>query len=180
MTIRERSPECEVASILSAITIYGCYGDPLSALKQYYDATYELWAVAQARGGGATNVVTPVHGLWTYGNWCGAGGGGTPTNSTDSACMRHDRCYSQDNLSPGSNFGGPNAKLQSCNQSLCNEVRARRDALASQAAARQRKLPFFASAPPVYTAQEQKEGRIDSEINFYFTYVIKPWGSSCH
>jgi RHS repeat-associated protein len=30
---------------------------------------------------------------YRYGNWCGPGGSGTPTNCADSACKRHDECY---------------------------------------------------------------------------------------
>lgn len=65
---------------------------------------------------------TPVHGPWTYGNWCGPGGSGTPTNPTDAACMAHDLCYDQAGLTAGSNFQGSNAQLQACNQQLCDAV----------------------------------------------------------
>jgi hypothetical protein len=33
---------------------------------------------------------TPVHGVWQYGHWCGAGGMGTPINQVDNFCMLHD------------------------------------------------------------------------------------------
>jgi hypothetical protein len=36
-----------------------------------------------------------VHGPWTYGHFCGAGGMGTPINGTDAACQQHDACYAQ-------------------------------------------------------------------------------------
>jgi hypothetical protein len=41
------------------------------------------------------NGQVPVHGIWTYGNYCGAGGMGTPINGTDAACAAHDACYAQ-------------------------------------------------------------------------------------
>jgi RHS repeat-associated protein len=42
---------------------------------------------------------TPVHEPWTYGNWCGAGGMGTPLDSLDAACMAHDACYALNGFS---------------------------------------------------------------------------------
>ncbi len=62
--------------------------------------------------GNAPNNGTPVHGIWTYGHWCGAGGSGNPTDPSDAACMAHDDCYAQAGFTPGSNFQGSNAQLQ--------------------------------------------------------------------
>lgn len=62
----------------------------------------------------------PVHGLWTYGNYCGTGGMGTPINAMDAGCAAHDACYAQHGLSAGGNILGSNPALQGCNQSLCN------------------------------------------------------------
>jgi hypothetical protein len=59
----------------------------------------------------APNKPTPVHGPWTYGHFCGAGGMGTPINSTDAACQTHDACYNQAGFSPGSNYQNSNAQL---------------------------------------------------------------------
>jgi RHS repeat-associated protein len=62
----------------------------------------------------------PVHGLWTYGNYCGTGGMGTPINAMDAGCAAHDACYAQNGLTAGGNITGSNPALQSCNQALCN------------------------------------------------------------
>jgi hypothetical protein len=43
-----------------------------------------------ACGGGFGFQNTPVHGVWQYGHWCGAGGMGTPINQVDDFCMLHD------------------------------------------------------------------------------------------
>jgi RHS repeat-associated protein len=64
----------------------------------------------------------PVHGVWTYGNYCGAGGMGTPIDAVDRACKAHDKCYGDNGLSSLSNFGAPNATLQACNQRLCDAM----------------------------------------------------------
>ena len=83
-----------------------------------------------------SNGQVPVHGPWTYGHFCGAGGMGNPINGTDAACQQHDACYAQAGLSPGSKFQGPNAQLKGCNQNLCNAVRGARQSIINQAAAR--------------------------------------------
>jgi RHS repeat-associated protein len=61
-------------------------------------------------------------------HWCGPGGSGTVTSTTDAACWRHDMCYAANNLewTDNRNKSLPPAKaaaLQQCNQQLCNSVR---------------------------------------------------------
>ncbi len=68
---------------------------------------------------------TPVHGLWTHGNWCGTGGSGLPTDQTDYNCMVHDYCYTMNNFTAGDNrnsglSAAQSAALQGCNQQLCD------------------------------------------------------------
>ena len=70
----------------------------------------------------ATGTHAKVHGLWTYGNWCGIGGSGSPTDDLDAACLNHDYCYAAQKLTASGNLGGANAALQSCNQALCNSA----------------------------------------------------------
>jgi RHS repeat-associated protein len=115
---------------------------------------------------------TPVHGLWTYGKWCGAGGSGTPINSTDSACMAHDLCYDKAGFSPGSNFQGSNAQLQACNQQLCNAVKARQNSLTQSLG-----KSWLPAVPPENVSNELTA---DADINFYFTWVVAPGGNACH
>ncbi len=114
---------------------------------------------------------TPVHGPWIYGNWCGAGGSGTPIDPTDAACRAHDLCYAQAGFTPGSNFQGPNAQLQACNQQLCNAVRTRQNLLIQNSRSK---------GPLTTSVYEVQEPGADGDINFYFTRVIAPWGNSCH
>jgi RHS repeat-associated protein len=70
------------------------------------------------------NQTTKTHGLWTHGNWCGAGGSGYPVDGHDTNCMMHDYCYSQHGFSPGTNFDtlslDQRAQLQGCNRQLCS------------------------------------------------------------
>jgi RHS repeat-associated protein len=122
-------------------------------------------------GGGAPNNGTPVHGLWTYGHWCGSGGSGNPTDPTDAACMAHDACYAQAGFTAGSNFQGSNAQLQACNQQLCNAVRARQSSLIQK---------IRSKGPLVTSVSEVQEPGADGDINSYFTWAIAPWGNSCH
>jgi RHS repeat-associated protein len=66
----------------------------------------------------------PVHGLWTYGRYCGAGGSGVPIDKLDWACKAHDECYAANGLSVFSNFSPfPNQALQKCNQALCDAAK---------------------------------------------------------
>jgi len=103
---------------------------------------------------------------------------GTPINGTDAACQQHDACYAQAGLSPWSNFTGPNAQLQGCNQQLCNAVRSARQSIINQAAARGTRKSRGVS--PVYLPGQESEIEADNEINLYFTYMTAPGGSSCH
>ncbi|WP_443027647.1 phospholipase A2 family protein [Sphingomonas sp. RIT328] len=87
-----------------------------------------------------------VHGPWTYGNYCGAGGSGTPKDKLDAACKAHDDCYSTNGLTVGSNFSlFPNTKLQQCNQRLC-------DAAKGQGSAGYQIRTYFKNAPMPYNA----------------------------
>jgi hypothetical protein len=117
---------------------------------------------------------TPVHGLWTHGHWCGAGGSGNPTDPTDAACMAHDACYAQAGFTQMSNFQGSNAQLQACNQQLCNAVNARRASLFQSTGVGQTWLP---AVPPDNVMNEIKA---DQDISLYFTWVVAPGGNSCH
>lgn len=90
-------------------------------LSSYSPGDSAMFAAAPNNGFGKT----PVHGLWTYGNWCGAGGSGTPINSTDAACMAHDQCYDNLNLNADQYMSGNLSPSQiqgaaACNQQLCN------------------------------------------------------------
>ena len=84
-----------------------------------------LWAL--------TGSHTRVHGLYTYGNYCGSGGSGNPTDSADAACLAHDFCYANNNLSFSDNRNAglsPSqaALLQGCNQALCTAMMYNTDA----------------------------------------------------
>ena len=141
-------------------------------LTHYISPAYQPPVVAPS------NDQVPVHGRYTYGHFCGAGGMGTPINGTDTACQAHDACYSQAGLSPGSNFQGPNAQLQACNQNLCNAVRGARQSIINQAAARGTRNSRGIS--PVYLPGQESEIEADSDINFYFSFVVAPGGNACH
>ena len=117
---------------------------------------------------------TPVHGLWTYGHWCGAGVSGNPTDPTDAACMAHDVCYAQAGFTPLSNFRGSNAQLQACNQQLCNAVNARRASLFQSTGVG---LTWLPAVPPDNVMNEIKA---DQDISLYFTWGVAPGGNSCH
>lgn len=69
----------------------------------------------------------PVHGPWTYGNHCGAGGMGPDVNSTDGACHVHDDCFDAIHLTADQYTSGQASPAQvqgaaACNQQLCNSV----------------------------------------------------------
>ena len=68
--------------------------------------------------------------------WCGPGGGGTPVNGLDQACMQHDLCYQAIRANPEDNGNGSfwnGAALQACNQQLCNAASQSSDVGAAQA-----------------------------------------------
>ena len=109
-----------------------------------------------------SNGQVPVHGPWTYGHFCGAGGMGNPINGTDAACQQHDACYAQAGLSPGSKFQGPNAQLKGCNQNLCNAVRGARQSIINQAAARGTRNSREVS--PVYLPGQESEIEADTDV----------------
>jgi RHS repeat-associated protein len=122
----------------------------------------------------------PAHGWWHYGNYCGPGGAGTPGNPTGSACQAHDTCYTQGGFSPGSNLQGPNAQLQSCNQKLCDAVRARKSALLGPVAASPLRTSRGISPASVLSPADYNELQAADDINFFFTWATAPFGSSCH
>ena len=73
------------------------------------------------------NAQVPVHGPWTYGNHCGAGGMGPDINNTDAACHVHDDCYDGINLTADEYTSGNLTPPQvqgaaACNQQLCNSA----------------------------------------------------------
>lgn len=131
-------------------------------MHEYGDFRADLLPVVAPNNG------TPVHGPWTYGNHCGPGGMGPDINGADAACHQRDDCYDRGGFTMWSNFQGPNAQLQACNQQLCNAVRATRTSLA---------IPWLPSLAP--TSALQEDGA-DRDINTYFTWVIAPGGNSCH
>ena len=121
-------------------------------------------------GGGSrapNNGQVPVHGIWHYGNYCGAGGMGTPTNAVDSACMQHDACFGNSgadwtNMQSQSNWNqlspGQQTSVQSCNQNLCNAMTTINPTI------------------PWWNVGEQTA---DWEINAYFHGHV-PAGAQCH
>jgi hypothetical protein len=58
--------------------------------------------------------------IYHHGRWCGAGGSGAPTDTTDAACLVHDFLYAQYGFTAGSNYNGYNPALQEINQGLCD------------------------------------------------------------
>jgi RHS repeat-associated protein len=129
--------------------------------------------------GSAPNNGTPVHGPWTYGNFCGAGGMGTPINGTDAACQTHDACYNQAGFSPGSNYQGSNTQLQACNQQLCNAVRASNQSLIQQADSLVQHTSRGSSPMGGFSPAQAGQFQANSDINLFFTWLVAP-GNSCH
>ena len=108
-----------------------------------------------------------MHGRWHYGNYCGAGGMGTPINAVDAACQQHDSCFGNtgadwtnmqseaawQRLSPTQQVN-----VQACNQTLCNAM---------------------TTISPTIPAWNWSEGLADWEINTYFHKYV-PAGAQCH
>jgi hypothetical protein len=63
-----------------------------------------------------------VWGLWTFGNFCGSGGVGSPTNTIDTGCAQHDRCYDEAGVSFGNNYVNQGSAVQARNQELCDSM----------------------------------------------------------
>lgn len=109
----------------------------------------------------------PVHGLWHYGNYCGAGGMGTPTNAVDQACEIHDSCFASTgadwtNMQSEANFNqlnpGQQHAVQSCNQQLCNAM---------------------GNIYPQIPSWNVSQSVADLEIQWYFQSFV-PQGAQCH
>jgi RHS repeat-associated protein len=60
-------------------------------------------------------------------HWCGPGGGDTPVNGLDAACMAHDACYKSGGFSFSDVFRvlppDQASAIQACNQQLCDAAR---------------------------------------------------------
>ena len=61
-------------------------------------------------------------------NWCGPGGGGTPTTRVDAACKAHDRCYDRVGVSWKNNVGlatttPQQRRINACDAALSNAIR---------------------------------------------------------
>src|SRR5437868_5751823 len=73
---------------------------------------------------------TPVHGSWTYGHYCGAGGSGLPINDTDWSCAGHDVCFDMAGIDARAQQSGVYNRMpqrqrnamQQCNQNLCDNI----------------------------------------------------------
>jgi|SRR5271154_6228440 len=60
-------------------------------------------------------------------NYCGPGGGGTPTTRVDNACAAHDLCYQNAGISFVNNVFGTGgsqkqAAANACNAQLCRDL----------------------------------------------------------
>lgn len=78
-----------------------------------------------SRNGEQSNASEPRNLFMT--RYCGIGGAGTPVNSIDSACQRHDACYTKGHITAGSNLnpfpGGHELdKLRNCNNALYSDA----------------------------------------------------------
>src|SRR3569623_145094 len=102
--------------------------------------------------------------FWTYGNYCGAGGMGTPINAIDAACMRHDRAFGDSgadwtDMQSEAAWRRLNPRqqraVQRANQALCNAM------------------------TKIYpTRLNISQRSADLEINYYFLNSI-PVGARC-
>ena len=118
----------------------------------------------------AAQQTIPVHGLWTYKNWAGAGGLGFPMNQTDANALMHDYCYAQGGFTSLSNYGHPNAALQACNQALCDAERSRLRSLSDQ----------WTANGGYWPSQDQEyEWQAAADINAWFSLFVMP-GNTCH
>ena len=97
---------------------------------------------------------SPVHGLWTYGNFCGLGGVGTPKDALDSACQAHDVCYDDAGFDAYSNRSSGNAALQKCNQKLCDAA-----------------IASAMDDPWAFSPAQQSRARAAAEILLFFRFV---------
>jgi RHS repeat-associated protein len=114
-----------------------------------------------------SNPQVPVHGPWHYGNFCGAGGMGTPINAIDAACQHHDQQFGATgadwtNMQSEANWNKltPQQKtaVQQANQDLCNAM---------------------AAAYPSIPSWNLSQSVADIEIYQYFALVV-PQGAQCH
>jgi hypothetical protein len=101
-------------SFMYTITLSGDWGMQIGSPTFGPDATMRLGYTTKD-----ASKPEPVHGLWTYGNWCGTGGMGTPINAVDAACQQHDACYARHGYYAGDNYRPAGSALRGCNQALC-------------------------------------------------------------
>ena len=122
MFTKVRQVLCEFGACGSS---FGQGPDGGSGLKGYTNGVPDpvLFAAFVA----AQNTMVSHHSWW-HGHWCGYGGAGQPTDSTDSACQRHDYCYFANGVTADMNrqvFGVTDQQayaLTGCNQRLCTET----------------------------------------------------------
>ena len=100
-----------VQNTLSAVQANGSY---LNGIQNYSAMDVFKWSW---RGVHHPN---GPHGVYWHGNWCGAGGSGSPVDAQDGACLVHDFLYKQYGYTAGSNLNGYNPGLQEINQGLCD------------------------------------------------------------
>jgi hypothetical protein len=121
-----------------ASAVIDCWLEPLGPGCESSSTFSTAWQTFMSNNLGRTPQVivaesphVPVHGIWHYGNYCGAGGMGTPVNGIDSACMDHDACFSGagatwQNMQSDAAFGTllkpQRDHVRGCNQQLCNAM----------------------------------------------------------
>ena len=108
-----------------------------------------------------------VYGIWTYGNYCGAGGMGTPINSIDATCMQHDKAFGATGVdftvimdkSLWKRFGNAQQKaVRQANQQLCDAMTA---------------------ILPTISWWNVSQETADREINAFFHDLVTT-GTQCH
>jgi hypothetical protein len=108
-----------------------------------------------------------VHGPWYYGNWCGAGGMGTPINGVDNGCMMHDYRFGRSgadwtNMQSDANWNklDPDRQrlVQRANQQLCDTM---------------------TGVTPAIPKWNIRELVASKEIRMYFQKYV-PEGARCH